>query len=148
MSAVSAATAGAGLEHYLDVLGTQAGSAGGIAAVAAVARNGRWPESFDRLWQSLEGREGKQAGTRTMIELLQQGSKQGWEIAEASGRASVGYLGCTDAAAVRHLLVFGELAHAPVEGFELWADWNATSVRCRQMTSTTLLLTKCAEVVR
>jgi hypothetical protein len=70
------------------------------------------------LWQSLERREGKQAGTRTMIELLQQGSKQGWERLRQAVEQALN-LGCTDAAAVRHLLVFGELGHAPVEGFEL-----------------------------
>jgi hypothetical protein len=33
-------------------------------------QRGRWPESFDRLWQSLRERHGPQAGTREMIELL------------------------------------------------------------------------------
>jgi hypothetical protein len=80
--------------------------------------SGRWPQSFDRLWQSLERREGKQAGTRTMIELLQEGSKHGWERLQQAVEQALD-LGCTDAAAVRHLLVFGELGHAPVERFAL-----------------------------
>jgi hypothetical protein len=61
---------------------------------------------------------GKQAGTRTMIELLQQGSKHGWERLQQAVQQALD-LGCTDAAAVRHLLVFGELGHAPVERFAL-----------------------------
>lgn len=40
--------------------------------------SGEAPESFDRLWQSLEPRHGKQPGTRTMIELLQEGTGRGW----------------------------------------------------------------------
>ncbi len=55
-------------------------------------------------------REGKQAGTRTMIELLQQGSKHGWEKLKQAVAASLGYRlhGC--GGRVRHLLVFGELS--------------------------------------
>ena len=40
-------------------------------------------------------------------------------------------LGCTDAAAVRHLLISGELAHARSRAPALSADWNATNGRCR-----------------
>jgi hypothetical protein len=49
-----------------------------------------------------------------MIELLQQGSKHGWERLKQAVQQALD-MGCTDAAAVRHLLVFGELTHAPVE---------------------------------
>ena len=31
---------------------------------------GLWPPSFDRIWQALMERHGKQSGTRQMIELL------------------------------------------------------------------------------
>lgn len=106
------------LEHYLDVLERKPGALAGSRPLQQWRASGRWPESFDRLWRSLELREGKQAGTRTMIELLQQGSKHGWErLRQAIEQALE--LGCTDAAAVRHLLVFGKLGHAPVEGFAL-----------------------------
>jgi len=43
------------------------------------------------------------AGQPTWLEKLKQAVRQALDI------------GCTDAAAVRHLLVFGELAHAAVE---------------------------------
>jgi len=49
-----------------------------------------------------------------MIELLQQGSQHGWKKLKQAVQQALD-IGCTDAAAVRHLLVFGELAHAPVE---------------------------------
>jgi hypothetical protein len=106
------------LEHYLDVLERKPGALAGSRPLQQWRESGRWPPSFDRLWQSLERRVGKQAGTRTMIELLQQGSKQGWERLRQAVEQALN-LGCTDAAAVRHLLVFGELGHAPVEEFEL-----------------------------
>ena len=106
------------LEHYLDVLERKPGALAGSRPLRQWRESGRWPQSFDRLWQSLERREGKPAGTRTMIELLQQGSKHGWERLQQAVEQALD-LGCTDAAAVRHLLVFGELAHAPVERFAL-----------------------------
>jgi transposase len=106
------------LEHYLDVLERKPGALAGSRPLQQWRERGRWPESFDRLWQSLEQRHGKQAGTRTMIELLHEGSKHGWERLTSAVEQALA-LGCTDAAAVRHLLVFGELAHTPVERFEL-----------------------------
>src|ERR1039458_2628068 len=106
------------LEHYLDVLEGKPGALAGSRPLQQWRESGRWPQSFDRLWQSLERREGKQAGTRTMIELLKQGSKHGWERLQQAVEQALD-LGCTDAAAVRHLLVFGELGHAPVERFAL-----------------------------
>src|SRR5271157_2704700 len=106
------------LEHYLDVLERKPGALAGSRPLQQWRESGRWPESFDRLWQSLEQSEGKQTGTRTMIELLQQASKHGWQRLQQAVEQAL-ELGCTDAAAVRHLLVFGELGHAPVEGFAL-----------------------------
>jgi hypothetical protein len=67
------------LEHNLDVLERKPGALAGSRPLLQWRENGHWPESFDRLWQSLERRKGKQAGTRSMIELLQQGSRHGWE---------------------------------------------------------------------
>jgi transposase len=106
------------LEHYLDVLERKPGAFAGSRPLQQWRERGRWPQSFDRLWQSLERREGKQRGTRTMIELLLEGSKHGWEQLKAAVEKALS-LGCTDAAAVRHLLIFGELAHAPVERLAL-----------------------------
>jgi transposase len=106
------------LEHYLDVLQRKPGALAGSRPLQQWRENGHWPESFDQLWQSLERREGKQAATRTMIELLQQGSRHGWEKLKQAVQQALA-IGCSDAAAVRHLLTFGELAHAPVEHLEL-----------------------------
>jgi hypothetical protein len=98
------------------------------------------------LWQSLEQREGKQAGTRTMIELLQEGSKHGWDRLRQAVVHALD-LGCTDAAAVRHLLVFGELGHAPVAGFAL-AGLERYERPLPVMSEYDLLLDEVTEVAR
>ena len=55
-----------------------------------------------------------------MIDLLQQGSRHGWERLKQAVQQALD-IGCTDAAAVRHLLAHGELTHAPVERLALGA---------------------------
>jgi hypothetical protein len=68
----------------------------------------RWLETYDHLWQRLREPHGKQEGTRQMIELLQLGRPHRWErLRDAIEHAL--HLGCTDAAAVRHLLTTGAL---------------------------------------
>jgi len=100
------------LEHYLEVLERKPGALAGSTPLQQWRERGRWPESFDRLWQSLRERYGKQAGTREMIELLRLGPTHGWKaLREAVERALA--LGCTDAAAVRHLLTAEAWAHCP-----------------------------------
>lgn len=98
------------LEHYLDVLERKPGALAGSTPLEQWRQRGRWPESFDRLWQSLRERHGKQAGTREMIELLRLGPRHGWEALRSAVEQAL-HLGCTDAAAVRHLVVAGELKH-------------------------------------
>ena len=79
---------------------------------------GRWPESFDRLWQSLQERHGKHSGTREMIELLTLGKRYGWDRLQQAVEKALA-LGCTDAAAVRHLLTATELSRPRTELLEL-----------------------------
>lgn len=134
------------LEHYLDVLERKPGALAGSRPLQQWRESGRWPQSFDRLWQSLERREGKQAGTRTMIELLQQGSKHGWDRLRQAVEQALD-LGCTDAAGVRHLLVFGELGHAPVERFAL-AGLERYERPLPMMSEYDLLLDEVVEVAR
>ena len=57
---------------------------------------GRWPESFDRLWLSLQERHGKHSGTREMIELLTLGKRYGWDQMQEVARVivCVGLHGC------------------------------------------------------
>lgn len=106
------------LEHYLDVLVKKPGALAGSRPLQQWRERGRWPEGFDRLWQGFQQRYGRQAGTREMIELLRQGKQQGWDRLKKAVEQALS-LGCSDAAAVRHLLSFGELAHSPAEPCEL-----------------------------
>jgi len=91
------------LEHYLDVLERKPGAMAGSKPLKQWREEGRWPQSYDRLWESLNDRLGKQAGTRALIELLQIGKKVSFErLTWAIEKALE--LGATDSAVVRYLL--------------------------------------------
>jgi hypothetical protein len=98
------------LEHYLDVLERKPGAFAGSKPLEQWRRAGRWPTSYDRLWQALMERQGRQTGTKTMIELLQLGREQGFARLRVAIEAAL-KLGCSDAAAVRHLLAAETLVH-------------------------------------
>jgi transposase len=98
------------LEHYLDVLERKPGAFAGSKPLEQWRQAGRWPTSYDRLWQALMERQGHQAGTKTMIELLQLGREHGFARLRVAIEAAL-ELGCTDAAAVRHLLAAEALVH-------------------------------------
>lgn len=106
------------LEHYLDVLERKPGALAGSSPLQQWRERGRWPGSFDRLWQSLRERHGPQAGTREMIELLSLGKRHGWYRLKQAVEESLA-LGCTDAAAVRHLVMANELVRSHPEPFEV-----------------------------
>jgi len=106
------------LEHYLDALEKKPGALAGSSPLRQWRERGRWPESFDRLWQSLQERHGKQVGTREMIELLTLGKRHGWERLQQAVEKALA-LSCTDAAAVRHLLMATELGRPGAELVEL-----------------------------
>jgi hypothetical protein len=65
------------LEHYLDVLYRKPGAMAGSKPLEQRRQAGLWPPSFDRIWQALMERHGKQNGTRQMIELLKLAPKHG-----------------------------------------------------------------------
>src|SRR5437870_6605993 len=67
------------LEHYLDVLERKPGALAGSKPLEQWRRAGRWPDCYDKFWQALIVRHGKQAGTRQMIELLTVGRQCGYE---------------------------------------------------------------------
>lgn len=81
---------------------------------------GLWPLSFDRIWQALIERHGKQSGTRQMIDLLKLTSKHGHlKLREAIESALACH--CYDSAAVRHLLNAEELRHDSCEAMQIGA---------------------------
>ncbi len=106
------------LEHYLDVLRKKPGALAGSTPLAQRRRAGRWPECFDRLWQALNTRHGRQEGTRQMIALLSLAPHEGWTRLHTAVEQVLS-LGCQDVAAVRHLLVAERLAKPSVAALEV-----------------------------
>jgi len=94
------------LEHYLDVLSKKPGALAGSTPLEQWRAQGRWPASFDQMWEGLKQRRGKQDGTRGMIDLLILGRTHGYEaLREAIEKTLT--IGCTDVSAVVMLLKAG-----------------------------------------
>ena len=91
------------LEHYLDVLRKKPGALAGSTALEQCRAQGRWPASYDQFWEVLKQRQGKQEGTRAMIEVLLLGRKHGYERLRHAVEKAL-EMGCSDAGAVRYLL--------------------------------------------
>jgi transposase len=91
------------LEHYLDVLSKKPGALAGSSALEQWRAQGKWPASFDRLWEELKKRRGKQDGTRAMIDLLLLGRTHGFDRLREAVEKTV-TMGCMDVSAVLLLL--------------------------------------------
>jgi transposase len=100
------------LEHYLDVLERKPGALAGSKPLEQWRQLGRWPASYDELWAALIARQGRAAGTKAMIELLQLGRRHGQDRLRTAIETALAW-GCRDAAAIRHLLATPLLAHRP-----------------------------------
>jgi hypothetical protein len=85
------------LEHYLDVLERKPGALAGSKPLAAWRQRGLWPENYDRLWEELIRRHGKQSGTRQMIQVLSLIKPYGHERVRTAVEEAI-TLGCSDAA--------------------------------------------------
>ena len=91
------------LEHYLDVLTKKPGALAGSTALEQCRAQGRWPASYDQFWEVLRQRQGKQEGTRAMIDVLLLAREHGpARVRQAVAEALE--LGCSDVGAVRYLL--------------------------------------------
>jgi len=99
------------LEHYLDVLERKPGALAGSKPLAAWRARGLWPGSYDRLLETLIDRHGKQSGTRQMIQVISLVRQHGHERVRAAVEEAL-KLGCSDAAAIRHLAEAADLGHA------------------------------------
>jgi transposase len=108
------------LAHYLDVLWRKPGALAGSTALDQQRQAGLWPASFDRIWQALMARQGKQSGTRQMVGLLKLGQQYGRGKLQESVEAAL-EAGCSDAAAVEHLLHQDELRRGRCEAVEVGA---------------------------
>lgn len=106
------------LEHYLEVLERKPGALRGSRPLQQWRAQGRWPPSYDALWEQLMRRQGKQEGTRAMISLLQLGRQHGYQrLQEAVQQAAA--VGSWDAAAVRYFMNARQLERPPAEKLEV-----------------------------
>ncbi len=108
------------LEHYLDVLERKPGALRGSTPLAQWRAQGRWPESYDRIWEQLIERQGRQPGTRAMVELIRIGREFGYGRLTTAVEQAL-EMGCGDVAAIRHLLMSEQLRHTVGEAIEIGA---------------------------
>ena len=95
------------LEHYLEALSRKPGALAGSTPLEQCRAQGRWPGSFDRFWEALKQRRGKQDGTRAMVDLLLVGREQGYEVLQEAIEKTLA-MGCSDVSAVLLLLNTGK----------------------------------------
>lgn len=96
------------LEHYLDVLDRKPGALVGSKPLEQWRKQGRWPASYDSLWQRLILRHGRQNGTREMVEVIKLGKKHGYDQLRSAVDAAE-ELGCSDVGAVLYLISASKL---------------------------------------
>lgn len=108
------------LEHYLDVLYRKPGALAGSKPLEQKRQAGLWPVSFDRIWEALMERHGKPGGTKQMIDLLKLAQKHGHQKLQAAVESALSS-GCSDPAAVRHLLNAEDLQHPGCEAIDVGA---------------------------
>lgn len=102
----------------LEVLERKPGALRGSRPLQQWRAQGRWPPSYDALWEQLMRRQGKQEGTRAMISLLQLGRQHGYQrLQEAVQQAAT--VGSWDAAAVRYFMNARQLERPPAEKLEV-----------------------------
>jgi hypothetical protein len=106
------------LEHYLEVLEKKPGALAGSKPLEQWRKAGRWPTSYDRFWEELRRRHGRQAGTRQMIVLLKLGPQQGWEKLQEAVETAVS-LSCWDVAAVEYLVAAAQQERPTREALEV-----------------------------
>jgi hypothetical protein len=106
------------LEHYLDILTRKPGALAGSRPLEQQRRAGLWPDSFDKIWQALITRHGKQSGTKQMIDLLKLTKEVGRDRLRQAIETAL-ETGCTDTAAVQHLLQATDLNRPVCEAMDI-----------------------------
>lgn len=96
------------LEHYLDVLGHKPGALAGSKPLEQWRKQGRWPASYDRIWERLMTRSGRQNGTRDMIELLRLGKTHGYDKLRQAVESAL-EMGSCDVSTVQYLMAAEQL---------------------------------------
>jgi transposase len=108
----------ADLEHYLDVLERKPGALAGSKPLAAWREKGLWPEIYDQLLAELIHRHGKQSGTRQMIQVIALIREYGHARLRQTVETALS-VGCSDVAAIRHLISADTLVRGRPENIEL-----------------------------
>ena len=106
------------LEHYLEVLEHKPGAMAGSKPLEQWRKLGRWPSSYDRFWEGLIRRHGKQQGTREMIAILKLDRLHG-SLKLRQAVESALELGCHHLAAVQYLLTADTLSRSVPEMVEI-----------------------------
>ena len=103
------------LAHYLDALTKKPGAFAGSTALEQCRAQGRWPLSYDQFWDVLKQRQGRESGTRAMLEVLLLGrAHDPARVQQAVVEAL--QLGCSDVGAVRYLLGAASRERQPTVG--------------------------------
>jgi transposase len=100
------------LDHYLETLLKKPGALAGSTALEQCRARGLWPASYDRFWTLLKEKEGKQAGTRAMIEILLLGREHDAKQVRGAVEEAL-RLGCPNVASVRYLISAAKLEPRP-----------------------------------
>ena len=108
------------LEHYLEALTKKPGALAGSTPLEQWRAQGRWPASFDRFWEMLKQRQGRQSGTRAMIDVLLFGRKYGHPSVKVAIEKALD-MGCFDVSAVRLLLDAERIGRREPEPVEIGA---------------------------
>jgi hypothetical protein len=108
------------LEHYLEALTKKPGALAGSTPLEQWRAQGRWPASFDRFWEMLKQRQGRQSGTRAMIDVLLLGRHYGHRSVRVAIEKALD-MGCFDVEAVRLLLDAERTGRREPEAVEIGA---------------------------
>jgi hypothetical protein len=77
------------LDHYLELLAHKPGALARSLALRQAREQGRWPESFDRLWQKITERVGPSEAARQMVDVLMLCREQGPAQVELAVRGAL-----------------------------------------------------------
>jgi hypothetical protein len=96
------------LEHYLEPLEHKPGALAGSKPLEQWRQKGRWPACYDRIWEQLMIRNGRQDGTRRMVEILGYGKTLGYEALRQAVESAL-EMGSCDVSTVWYLMTAGQL---------------------------------------
>jgi hypothetical protein len=96
------------LEHYLEPLEHKPGALAGSKPLEQWRKQGRWPGSYDQIWERLISRNGTQDGTREMIELLRLGKKHGYDKLRQAVESALA-MGSGNSSTVQYLIAAAQL---------------------------------------